>query len=315
MSRRLLIDIAQLTDGHRQSLRAAAEARGFEAAFTDGGPLSDAEVYFGANGAILDAAPGLRWMSVPSAGAEQYIRPVEARGNVMLTCSVGAYGVTIAEHIIMVTLELLRRRGEYWDLVHSRTWVRDLSIRAIQGSRITLLGTGDIGRETALRLRAFAPASLVGVNRTGHAPEGVFDRVCPVTELDPVLPETDLLIMSLPATPQTRRLMDDRRLRLLPNDAYLVNVGRGGTLDQASLMMQLREGRFSGAALDVFESEPLSKEDPVWQWPNLMVTPHIAGNMTLPYTVDRIVALFLENFARYCDGQPPLRRVESGRGY
>ena len=315
MSRRILIDIAQLTDAHREAISRAAEARGFEAVFTDGGGLSDAEVYFGGNAAILEAAPSLRWMSVPSAGADQYLKPVGARGNVLLTNSSGAYGVTIAEHVVMIALELMRQRMKYVEIVKRREWVRKLPVRSIKNSRVTMLGTGDIGREIALRLRAFGPEVILGVNRWGRAPEGVFDAVRPLAGLDEVLPETDLLIMSLPGTPETLRLMDDRRLRLLPEDAFLINVGRGSALDQAALLTQLREGRFAGAGLDVFEAEPLPADDPAWECPRLVATPHIAGNMTLPYTVDRIVQLFLENFERYCDGRPLERLVDAGRGY
>ena len=306
--------LAELTDAQRGAIAEAAARRGFEAAFTDG-PLTDAEVYFGANAEILNTAPSLRWLAVPSAGTDPYVGPVAARGNVMLTCSSGAYGVTIAEHVIMVTLEMMRQRLTYIDLIRDHIWDRRLPVRAIRGSRVTLLGTGDIGRELAIRLRAFGPAKIVGVNRSGKAAEGLFDEVCPISGLDEVLKATDLLIMSLPGTPETAKLMDDRRLRLLPEDAFLINVGRGNSIDQAALLEQLKQGRFAGVSLDVFEREPLPADDPAWECPRLLVTPHIAGNMTLPYTVERIVQLFLENFERYCDGQPLLRRVGAGRNY
>jgi len=215
----------------------------------------------------------------------------------------------------MVTLELMRRQQDYNRIVAERRWVRDLSIRSIRGCRATLLGTGDIGRETAARLRAFGPKTIVGVNRSGRDAGGAFDRTLPVSALDDVLSGTDLLVMSLPDTPETRGILDARRLALLPGDAFLVNVGRGSALDQAALAEQLRSGRLSGAALDVFAREPLPPEDALWDCPRLLITTHVAGNMTLDYTVDRIVEMFLEDLDNYCAGRPLAHRVDRQLGY
>ena len=321
MARRILVHIAALTAAQRERLTAAAAARGFETCFRDDRASAleaagDAEILFTADAGLLDAAPKARWLCVPSAGAENYLKPVlEDRGGVRLSCSSGAYGVTIAEHIVMVTLTMFRRMGEYQAVVANRGWRRDLPIHSIRGARVTLLGTGDIGREAAIRLRAFGPASITGVNRRGRAPEGLFDAVYPIARLDEVLPRTDLLIMSLPHTPDTVGLMDAKRLGLLPRGAYLVNVGRGSVLDQTALVECLKAGALGGAALDVFVTEPPRPDDPVWDCPGLLFTPHVAGNMTLPYTVDRIVDLFIEDFERYCDGQPLIRDVALREGY
>lgn len=320
MGRRLLVYIRQLTQAQRGAIRAAAEARGFEAVICDElqaakSAAGEAEVVFSADLSLMDAAGGLKWLCVPSAGADQYIEPVRARPGLMLSNSSGAYGVTIAEHIVMVTLELMRRQPEYQRLVAKRGWRRDLPVRSIRDSRVVLLGTGDIGREAALRLRAFGPKSILGVNRRGRAPGDMFDAVYPIDELDAVLPQADLLILSLPGTAGTSGLMDDGRLGLMPRDAFIVNVGRGSAIDPRALERRLREGQFAGVALDVFETEPLPPEDTLWDCPRLLITPHVAGNMTLPYTVERIAALFLEDFENYCEGRPLARRVALDQGY
>ena len=185
MGRKLLVDIRQLTAPQCEAIRTAARANGFEAVFrNEGDALTDAEIYFGADPAILSAAPGLRWMCVPSAGVDGYTALVEAREGVILSNSSGAYGVTIAEHVVMLTLELMRRQMDYQTLMKRRDWVRDLAVRSIRGSRITLLGTGDLGREIARRYRAFAPASILGVNRRGAAESGIFDAVQTMEELE-----------------------------------------------------------------------------------------------------------------------------------
>lgn len=319
--KKIVCDIRQLTDAHRRAIRRAARARGYDACFPSGeaealAEARDAEILFSASTRLVKAATGLRWLCVPSAGVEPYL-PDAVYGNpgALLSNSSGAYGVTISEHVVMVTLEMMRRRADYARITRERRWQRLLPIRSIRDCRATLLGTGDVGRAVARRLRAFAPASVTGVSQSGHDPEGLFDRALTVDALDEALAETDLLVMSLPGTGETENLMDERRLKLLPEDAYLVNVGRGSTLDQAALVKLMRAGRFAGAALDVFQTEPPPPEDMLWDCPRLLITPHIAGDMALPYTVDRIAALFLEDFENYCAGRPLKRQVNRERGY
>ena len=321
MDRRLLVNIVQLTGTQRATITAAAAKRGFEAVFCEDAPSARAaagaaEIIFSLDAGLIEAAPRLKWFCTTYAGVEQYIRPALLdREGVTLTCSSGAYGVTISEHIIMVTLHMMRRMGDYQALVQDRGWRRDLPVCSVRDSRVLLLGAGDIGRETAKRLRAFGPASIIGVSRSGTAQPGIFDAVHPIDALDGLLPDADLLVMSLPGTPLTENLLDERRLGLLNGNAFIVNVGRGSAIDEAALIKLMRAGRFAGAALDVFREEPSPPDSALWDCPRLLITPHVAGNMTLPYTVQRIVELFLENFERYCDGKPLKRVVTAEKGY
>ena len=319
--KKLVVYTPNLTDGHRAAITSAASAHGYEAAFCEGldealSQAADAEIIFSPEPALLPAAKALKWICVSYAGVEPFLSPdAYASPEAVLTNSSGAYGVTIAEHIVMVTITMMRRQMEYNHILANRQWRRDLAIRSIRGSRITLLGTGDIGREAAIRLRAFSPKSVTGVNRSGRDAGPLFDRTLPVSALDEVLPQTDLLVMSLPGTRDTDGLMDRRRLSLLPGDAYLVNVGRGNAIDEAALSELMRGGHLGGAALDVFAVEPLPPESPLWDCPRLMITSHTAGNMTLGYTVDRIVEMFLEDFENYCAGRPLKHRVDRALGY
>ena len=320
MKRKMIVSIAQLTGGQRERILAAAERHGFEALFLDREEdalqaLDGAEILFSQSAALARHAPSLRWQCTPSAGVDHFLAPGTFAGpEVLLSNSSGAYGVTIAEHVIMVTLEILRRQQDYTEITARREWRRDLPVRSIRGSRILMMGTGDIGQEAALRLRAFSPASLLGLNRSGRNPAQRFDRILLPEELEEVLPETDLLILSLPDTPETRGVLDQKRLALLPDGAVIVNAGRGSAIHQGALEKELRAGRLS-AALDVFEKEPLPQQDPMWDCPNLLLTPHVAGNMTLPYTLERIVELFLEDFENYCAGRPLCRAVNPQKGY
>ena len=237
-----------------------------------------------------------------------------ANPSAMLTNSSGAYGVTIAEHIIMLLLEILRRQQEYRAHVAGHEWFRRLPVRSIYGSRITLLGTGDIGQETVRRLRGFAPKQITGINRSGRNPGAAFDRIMWNTELDQVLPETDILIISLPGTPDTLHMVGRKQLALLPDHAVIINVGRGTVIDQEALEQELRSGRLY-AGLDVFETEPVPADSSLWDCPRLIITPHVAGDTTLPHTLDRIVDLFLEDFDNYCAGRPLIRTADRGKGY
>ena len=319
--RKLLVYVYHLTDAHHAAISCAAEAHGFDAVFRDSreGALReapDAEIIFSHEPSLPGVAPDLKWMCCAYAGVEPFL-PDAAYANpaALLTNSSGAYGVTIAEHIVMVALTLMRRQSEYNRIVAARGWARDLSIRSIHGSRVTMLGAGDIGREAAIRLRAFGPGRIVAVNRSGRNAGEMFDRTLPGSALDDVLPRTDLLVMSLPHTPETRGIMDARRLALLPGDAFLVNVGRGSAIDEAALVDAMSRGHLAGASLDVFAEEPLPRDNPLWDCPRLFITPHVAGNMTLGYTVDRIVEMFLEDFGNYCEGRPMKRLVDRDRGY
>lgn len=321
MRRKLVVVLPVLNDSYCERILATAVPHGFDVSFFTEDrqalpALSDAEVILGQSDFLSRHAPKLRWLCTPSAGVNQFL-PADAFASpdVILSNSSGAYGVTIAEHIVMVTLELMRRQTEYNEIISRRAWRRDLPIRAIHGSRITLLGTGDIGREAVVRLRAFSPKCVVGMNRSGRNPDNLFDRIVTEDCLEAVLPETDLLILSLPDTSATRGIMSAKRLGLLPHDAFLVNVGRGSAIDQQALETLMRGGHLSGAALDVFEEEPLPADSSLWECPRLLITPHVAGNMTLQYTADTIITQFLADFERYCAGLRLSHVVDRTVGY
>lgn len=319
--RKIVVYIPGLAEKYTAKIREEAEKKGFRTVIPENREdavreAAEAEVLFANDCSLCRYAPELKWVCTPFAGVEPFLEPgILDNPEVLLTSSSGAYGVTIAEHVVMVTLEMMRRKAEYNEIVRQKSWARGLHVDSIRGSRITLLGTGDIGRECAKRLRAFDPASLTGVNRRGGNPEGLFDRTVTVDQLEEVLPETDLLILSLPATAETRNILDAGRLALLPETARLVNVGRGSAVDQQALERMLREGKLAGAALDVFVQEPIPPEDSLWDCPGLLITPHIAGNMTLDYTVEQIVNQFLENLRNYADGLSLRRLVDRKRAY
>ena len=137
----------------------------------------------------------------------------------------------------------------------------------------------------------------------------------PIADLDAVLPQTKILIMGLPSTPETYHILNRERIALLSTDAIVINVGRGTAVEQAPLIEALNSGRLAGAALDVMDPEPLPKDDPLWDARNIILTPHVSGNMTLGYTCDRNVELFCADLRNYAAGRPLAGLVDRKRGY
>lgn len=320
MQRKMAVTVQELTAAQREAIRMAAEKHGFEIRFLESAAedpvfLQEAEVVFGHLPETAAASTALKWICTPYAGVDQFLKPgAFANPEAILSNSSGAYGVTIAEHTVMLLLDILRRQPEYRKIVAAKEWKRDLTVRSIRGSRITLLGTGDIGQETAIRMRAFSPANLTGVNRSGKNPGNLFDRILTGNAWETVLPETDVLIISLPGTKEAYHMVGEKQLSLLPDGAVIINVGRGSVVDQAAMVKEMKSGRLF-AGLDVFEQEPPAKDDPLWDLPNVLITPHTAGNMTLAHTVKRIAEMFLEDLERYCKGEQPVHLVDRNRGY
>lgn len=276
----------------------------------------DAEIIYGFAPSIVKTSKNLKWLCVPWAGVDSIMTPgYFANEECLLTNSAGAYGVSIAEHMIAVSLVMMRRLSEFMEETRAGQWLSPRAQRSIKDCRITVLGTGDIGTTFAKRAKAFEPAKIIGVCRSGKSSEAVYDKVLPVSELDKVLPETDLLAMSLPATPETKGILSRERMALLPDGAYIVNVGRGSAIDEDALADNLESGHLAGAALDVFQKEPLPEGNRLWKTKNLLITPHVAGNMTLPYTKDKNVNMFLEDLRNYKEGRPLKYLVDRRLGY
>lgn len=311
-----------LTPERRKKVLDTAEKCGFAVDFYGRGAapaqgLEQYEIIYGwCNPQDLKRATGLKWYCCGFAGVDQLSDDsLYASPDVVLSNSSGAYGLTISEHILMVTLMLLRRMPEFQDIVRRREWVSELPMRSIYGSRITVLGAGDIGTNFARRAKALGAGHICGVSRSGRNPDPAYDRMLPQQQLDQVLPETEILVMALPSVADTVGILSRERIALLPRDAIVVNVGRGSAIDQDALMEALNAGRIAGAALDVVVPEPLPKDHPLWSTRNLLLTPHISGNMSLGYTCDINVDMFCRDLENYAVGRPLEHRVDRKRGY
>lgn len=307
---------------HRATLEKTAAECGFSVDYYPEGHLpadraAEYEVIYGlCPPDELKAAANLKWFCCSFAGVDAYMNEdIYPSKDVMLSNSSGAYGITISEHILMVTLMMLRQMPKFEEIVRAREWEKGLSMRSICGSSITVLGTGDIGTNFARRAKALGAKVVRGVRRTKKAGDPAYDEMYTLEELDSILPETEILVMALPGTRDTAHILSRRRIGLLPQDAYVVNVGRGSAIDQEALVEALNEDRLAGAALDVCVPEPLPKEHPLWSAKNLLLTPHISGNMSLGITRDLDVALFCEDLRNYAAGRKLQRLVDRTLGY
>ena len=324
MSRNICVYLEFLTPAYRAKIEETARRNGFEVHFFTDDQFEEAkaclqkcEILYAHSPSLLREAPAsLQWYCCAFAGVDPYAKnpSLFANPDCLLTNS-NVYGVTIAEHVVMVTLMLLRRMPEYTQVVREHRWMNRLPIRSIRDNEFTILGTGDIGRHVAANMKALGAAKVIGVCRSGKSADPVWDAVYPISALDDLLPQTKILVMALPSTPETIGIMNRRRISLLAPESYLINVGRGTAIDQEALMEALNGGRLAGAALDVMDPEPLPAEHPLWETKNLLITPHTSGNLTLGYTCDANVDAFCADLDNYAAGRPLAHRVDLARGY
>ena len=320
--RKIAVLSSFMEEHHIARICETAERCGFAADFyaddrLDLDKAAEYEVLYGMpNPSLLKHLTSLKWFCTPSAGVEPYTPDeVYPHENVLLTNSAGAYGITISEHILMVTLMLLRQMPAFQQIVADRGWVRSLPMRSICGSTVTVLGTGDIGTNFARRAKALGAKAIYGVRRSKKAGDPCFDAMYGMDELNTILPQTDILVMALPATAETVGVLSRERIALLPRHAVVVNVGRGSAIDQDALMDALNSESIAGAALDVMMPEPLPVDHPLWEAKNILITPHISGNMSLGITRDLDVDLFCRDLSNYAAGRPLQQLVDRKLGY
>ncbi|MFP5023151.1 D-2-hydroxyacid dehydrogenase [Pseudonocardia phyllosphaerae] len=247
----------------------------------------------------------LRWVHTASAGVDRVAFPELLAAPVTLTNSRGVFDRPIAEYVLGAVLAFAKDTARSLRLQQDRTW-RHRETESVAGKVATVVGSGPIGRATADLLGAAGLAvRLVG----RRAADGVhaFD------ELPDLLPDTDFLVLAAPLTDATRGMLDDRALGLLPRRARVINVGRGPLVVTDDLIAALADERIAGAALDVFETEPLPSDSPLWAMENVLVTPHMSGDVV--GWKDMLVDLFVDNLTRFRDGRELRNVVDPERGY
>jgi phosphoglycerate dehydrogenase-like enzyme len=282
--------------------------------------IGGADVAFGARltPPQLAAAKRLRWIHSPAAGVGNMLFPEMLASSIVLSNSRGNSSGTIAEHVIAVTLAVMRALPLAGRRQAARVWAQDefnagATMRSLEGARVLIVGLGSIGGRAARLASAFG-AHVVGVRRRvdGERPPGIA-AVVPPAKLHDELPHADVVVLAAPQTSETMHLIGERELALMKRDAVLVNVSRGKLIDEAALVRALEGGRLRGAALDVFEHEPLSPQSPLWSREDVLITPHVSGFHARYW--DDATTLFADNLRRFVAGEPLVNPVDKTAGY
>ncbi len=254
--------------------------------------------------------PSLRWMQLCSTGFSDNITPQVLDGSVMLTNAPGIHTVPIAESVLAAMLDHAKRLHARRVHQQSRMW-QSVPADELSGRTALIVGLGRIGSRVSQLCRAFG-MRVIGVRRTG-AGVGADVEVVGPDALRARLPEADYVVMAAPLTPQTAHMIGAAELSVMKPTAYLINVGRGATVDEDALVRALAERRIGGAYLDAFADEPLPPEHPFWALENVLLVPH--DSHSSPHIADRMVALFCDNLRRYAAGEPLLHVCDPARGY
>jgi phosphoglycerate dehydrogenase-like enzyme len=257
------------------------------------------------------AADRLRWLHMASAGVDPVLFPGLRESDVLLTNSRGVFDDSIAEYVLGVILAFAKDLARTLDLQRETRWQHRESER-ISGREVVIVGTGPIGRAIARLLRG-AGMRVAGAGRTARDGDLDFGTVHSSADLGEYLPYVDYVVAVTPLTEQTKGLFDARAFAAMKPSARFINVGRGELVVTGDLVEAIRSGQIAGAALDVFETEPLPADSPLWTMENVLVSPHMSGDF-IGWRA-KLVEVFAENFRRWLAGEPLRNVVDKKLGY
>ncbi|MCQ4082888.1 D-2-hydroxyacid dehydrogenase [Streptomyces sp. RB6PN25] len=258
-----------------------------------------------------DEGPVPAWVHTASAGVDRLIFPALVESKAVLTNARGIFEQPIAEYVAGLVLAMAKDFRGTWELQRQRRWRHRETLR-VAGTKALVVGSGPIGRAVGCTLAALGIAvDLVG--RTGRDDDPEFGRIHPSDALSGLLPEADWVVCAAPLTEQTRGMFGASAFARMKSSARLINVGRGPLVVGDELVDALLEHRIAGAALDVFEDEPLPEDHRMWDVPGLLVSPHMSAD-TIGWR-DDLAEQFLDNYARWVDGRPLLNVVDKRLGY
>ncbi len=257
------------------------------------------------------AADGLRWLHIASAGVDPVLFPGVRDSDVVLTNSRGVFDGAIAEYVLGVILTFAKDFARSWELQQRKRWQHRESER-ISGRRVLVVGTGPIGRSIARMLRA-AGMDVAGVGRRPKEADPDFGDVYASSNLARHLPDADYVVAVAPLTEQTKGMFDADAFAAMKPGSRFVNVGRGELVVTSDLVDALRADRIGGAALDVFDTEPLPSDSPLWTMENVLISPHMSGDFV--GWRNTLVEVFADNFRRWRAGEPLRNVVDKQLGY
>ncbi len=253
----------------------------------------------------------LKWIQLSSIGIDQTPKDYLIKNDIILTNNKGGYSIPMGEWIVMKSLELIKNSKNMYFNQTQRKWHMDTSILEIYGKTIGFIGTGSIAVEAAKRFQGFE-VNIIGLNTNGRDVE-YFDKCYSKNEIKLMLSLCDYVVLTIPYTDDTHHMFNDDIFDLMKNDAYLINVSRGSIIDENAMIKALRSGSIKGAALDVFEQEPLSKNSPLWELDNVIITAHNSWVSEMR-NLRRYNTIY-ENMKRYTKGENLKNVVDLTKGY
>jgi phosphoglycerate dehydrogenase-like enzyme len=264
--------------------------------------------------AVIKTGTDLKWIHLASAGVERSLTPALLASKIKLTCSRGIHANTIAEYVIMAVLAFSKNLRQAYAYQGRHEWRFEKLIESrfdLEGKTICIIGLGSIGSRVAKLAKTFDMHVIGAANRARKIRN--VDKVYPAGRLKECLAHADIVVLSAPLTDKTYHLIGRNELAVMKKNAFLVNIGRGKLVDEPALIAALKEKRIAGAALDVFQTEPLASDSPFWDMENVSVTPHYSG--TADDLWGKIAALFCENAIRFISGKRMLGIVSKKKGY
>jgi len=277
--------------------------------------LAEAEVIYGLRlpKSVIDRAPKLKWIQVMSAGVDRFLDDEFRKSSVIITNVSGIHATPIGEIVLGLMLMFTKQAPLCFQLKQEKRWRRFMP-KVLRSKTVGIVGLGNIGREVARLAKAFGMrvvATRRSVKRVARAK--YVDILLPREQLLRLLSESDFVVLSLPFTSETNKLIGEKELRTMKPTAYLINIARGNIVDEEVLIRALDEHWIAGAGLDVFATEPLPPDSRLWEFPNVIFSPHIAGGME-DYNI-RTIELFCENLRRYLSGKNLFNVIDKKKGY
>ena len=276
--------------------------------------LAEAEVIYGQRlpQNLISRAPKLKWVQVMSAGVERFLDTKMVESPVILANTSGIHAIPIGELVLSLMLMFAKQAPLCFQLKQEKQW-RRFTPSVLRSKTVGVIGLGNIGREVgrlakAIGMRVLAVDLVKPVGWTRYV-----DTMLTLDQLRQLLAESDFVVLALPLTPETNKLIGEEELRTMKSSAYLINIARGGLVDEEVLTRALGEHWIAGAGLDVFATEPLPTDSRLWELPNVIFSPHVAGAME-DYNI-RATEIFTENLRRYLNGEKLRNVVDKKKGY
>ncbi len=290
--------------------------------------ITDADAFSGKmSPELLSRAKKLQWIQTPTASLEHYLFPELIAHPVQLTNMRGLFSDVIADHVMGYVITFSRNLHLYRDAQSRNHWGPigdeqaqadflngpgivtpvDMAHKHLPDCTMGIVGVGKIGREIARRAHAFG-MKLLGVDPKPNPIPGILEEIWPIQRLPELLQQSDFVVIAAPHTPSSEKLFDVKMISQMSPESYLINIGRGAIVDLAALTNSLQENKIAGAALDVFEIEPLPSDHPLWVMPNVLITPHVAA--ASPRVAERHLQTLLENIRRFLNNEPLLNSVD-----